>query len=182
LRWKGLVTLTAEATSYSSLFGNGSRPCYCKSEPAQRSANTGSFHPCRATKQLSKRNCRAIKLSVFKGREAKLNGAIFYVLSQEAPLAVWNILGRIKDAPGLKRTKYAVISLRVKALETQGYLRRAGTRDKKQGGQTNLYELTAQAQLAMALRNKTMDDIISKLNEDTALTMLSLIFSTQCVI
>ena len=152
----------------------------CSREPAQCPTNTSPIHPYRVTKkQLSKRNSKAIKLSVFNGREAKLNSAIFYVLSQEAPLAVWNILGRIKDLPGLKRTKYAVISLRVKALETQGYLRRAGTRDKKQGGQTNLYELTAQAQLAMALRNKTMDDIIGKLNEDTALMMLSLIFSTQ---
>jgi hypothetical protein len=132
--------------------------------------------------KFSKKNSKAIKLSVFKGREAKLNGTIFCVLSSEAPLAVWNILGRIKDLPGFKRTKYAVISARVKALETQGYLRRAGSRDKKQGGQTNLYDLTAQAQLAMALRNKNMDDVISKLDEDTALTMLSLIFSTQCVI
>jgi len=154
----------------------------CGRGSAQCSADTSPIHLYRVTKQLSKRNSKAVKLSVFKGREAKLNSAIFYVLSQEAPLAVWNILGRIKDLPGFKRTKYAVISARVKALETQGYLRRAGTRDKKQGGQTNLYELTAQAQLAMTLRNKTMDDIISKLNEDTALTMLSLIFSTQCVI
>ena len=38
---------------------------------------------------------KVTELQVFKGREAKLNIAIFYVLShRESPLAIWNILGK----------------------------------------------------------------------------------------
>jgi hypothetical protein len=116
---------------------------------------------------------------VFSGKEASRNNAIFYVLTQQSPLAVWNMLGHVKHLPGFKRTKYAVISTRVKALEAQGYLRRTGTRAKKQGGETKLYELTARAQLAMALSNKTMDDVIKELDEDSALIILRIISKNQ---
>ena len=116
---------------------------------------------------------------MFSGKEASRNNAIFYVLTHESPLAVWNILGHVKHLPGFKRTKYSVISTRVKALEAQGYLRRTRTRIKKQGGETKLYELTARAQLAMALNSKTMDDVIKELDEDSALIILRIISRNQ---
>jgi hypothetical protein len=120
------------------------------------------------------------ELEVFKGREAKLNLAIFHALSQkEAPLAVWNILGIITDLRGFKRTKFSVVNERVKALVMQGYVRGAGVRDRKQGGETVLYELTVRAELALALYFESMETILVELDESAALTMLSVIVSRQ---
>jgi hypothetical protein len=123
---------------------------------------------------------KATKLEVFKGREAKLNLAIFYVFSKkESPLAVWNILGFVSDCRGFKRVKFAVVNERVKALESQGYLRGVGVRDTKQGGECVLYELTVRAELALALYFESMDTILGELDDSALLTVLSVIVSRQ---
>ena len=73
--------------------------------------------------------------------------------------------------------KYAVINIRVKALEAKGYLRKTGERATKQGGETFLYEITPRAKLAMALSAQNIDDLINELNDDAALTVLKVIRS-----
>ena len=120
------------------------------------------------------------ELEVFKGVEAKLNLAIFYALSQkESPIAVWNILGIINELRGFKRTKFAVVNERVKALVAQGYVRKAGVRSKKQGGETVLYEITVRTELALALYSESLETILDELDESAELTMLSIIVSRQ---
>ncbi|HDQ06577.1 MAG TPA: hypothetical protein ENN36_07645 [Candidatus Bathyarchaeota archaeon] len=122
---------------------------------------------------------KTCRLSVFKGREAKLNRAIFQVLKDEAPQAMWDILRNVCKIRGFKRTKYAVINTRVKALEAKGYLTKTGERDTKQGGETNLYKMTARARLAVKLSSQTVDDLINRLDEDAASTILEAISSSK---
>lgn len=123
--------------------------------------------------------CETVKLSVFKGREAKLNRAIFQVLSEESPLAIWDILRNICKTRGFRRTKYAVINARIKALEDEGYLKRTGHRNTKQGGKTILYELCEKTKLAIELDSRNPDDILDQLDEKSALTILKIIRSCK---
>jgi len=46
-----------------------------------------------------------IKLQVFKGREAKLNKAIFHILAHRGPCAVSAMLGEIRRQRGLQDTR-----------------------------------------------------------------------------
>jgi len=117
-----------------------------------------------------------MKAAIFKGREQRFNKAIFHVLSKESPLAVWNIFQHVThDLKGFEHSKYAIINARVKALQTQGYLRTTGVRNKQQGGTTNLYDLTAKAKLAIAVSTKTLDEFVNELGEDSAQTILQAI-------
>ena len=116
-----------------------------------------------------------VRLSVFKGREAKLNHAILQVLSKASPLAIWDIHKNAGEIRGFKGTKYAVINARIKALEEEGYLKRTGKRNTKQGGKTTLYTLSAKTKLAMELNSQNIDDMFNKLDEESALAMLDII-------
>jgi hypothetical protein len=128
---------------------------------------------------VPRRKRDTVRLSVFKGREAKLNRAIFQVLRGESPQAMWDILRKIRKIRAFKHTKYAVINTRVKALEAEGYLKKTGERDTKHGGKTALYEISAKAKLAIKLCSQPLDDLIDKLDEDSALTILKAINSSK---
>ena len=119
--------------------------------------------------------CETVRLSVFKGREAKLNRAIFEILIEESPLAMWDILGNVCKIRGFRRTKYAVINARIKALEDEGYLKKTGQRYTKQGGKTILYELCAKTKLAIALDSRNLDDMLDQLDEKSAITILKIV-------
>jgi hypothetical protein len=55
--------------------------------------------------------------------------------------------------------------------------KKTGERDTKQGGKTALYEISAKAKLAIKLSSQPLDDIMDKLDEDSALTILEAINS-----
>ncbi len=169
-----MAGLATETTSPKSILDESAVSCNCKSESALNSKITSPLNPPRTVnKKMFKKNNIPTKLTVFTGRQQKLNRAVFRVLSKNSPLAIWDILQKIKqDLKGFKRTKYAIINARVKALETQGYLRIVGTRTKKQGGSTNLYDITTKARLAISLSSISMDDLINSLKEDTALKLI----------
>ena len=115
------------------------------------------------------------RLSVFKGREAKLNRCIFQIMEAKGSLAMWDLLREMRKVRGFKRTKYSVVNTRVRALETKGYLRRTGERKTKQGGETILYETTQRAKLAIEINSRSIDDLINGLDEDQAKTILEAI-------
>ncbi len=124
---------------------------------------------------MAPKKSRGTELSVFKGREARLNRAIFLILSAEEPRAVWDIFKGVSKLQGLKRKRYAVVEVRVKALEIEGYLTKAGERDTKQGKKTALFELTGKAKLAITLDQIDIDSLLGKLDENSALTILQAI-------
>ena len=113
------------------------------------------------------------KLSVFKGREARLNHTIFQTLTQRSPLAIYEIHKQIKTQRGLKHTKYTNVSRRVRALEESGYLDNAGIRDTQAGGQATLYQLATRAQVALFLSQISPDTFIKEADEDTLIAQLA---------
>ena len=75
----------------------------------------------------------------------------------------------------MKGKRYAVVEVRVKALETEGYLAKAGERDTKQGKRTALFKMAGRAKLALALDSTDIDSLLGELDEVAALTILRVI-------
>ena len=119
------------------------------------------------------------KLSVFKGREAKLNRAIIQALAAEEPQTIWDLLKKIAQTRGMKRVRYATINKRVRNLEESGYLRKVEVKISKAGSEKYLYELRPKAYLATFLRSKSLDDMLTRVNDATALSVLGAMFTAE---
>jgi DNA-binding PadR family transcriptional regulator len=167
-----MAGFATETTSPKSTFDESSVPCNCKSGSAYNTS-CSPLNPYSASKKKSRKNSVQTKIEVFKGREQRVNCAIFCVLSKNFPLAIWDILQDIRhDLIGFKRIKYAIINVRVRALEKQRYLRVFGYRTIRNGGKTKLYKLTTKARLAIVLSTISIDDFINVLEETSALKLL----------
>jgi hypothetical protein len=129
----------------------------------------------RELKALAGKKSKGTALSVFKGREARLNRAILQIYSEEDLQAKWDVLKKLTRRKGFKHLRYAVVDVRMKALELGVFLTQAGERDTKQGGKTALYSMTAKAKLALELSSRSIDDLLNELDEEAALAMLRLI-------
>ncbi len=126
---------------------------------------------------MAQKKGKSIDLAVFKGREAKLNRAIFKILSDEASLTIWDITKRVNKKKGFKHTRYAVVNTRVRILEEKGYLGEASKKQTKTGGVAILYEATSKAIFALLLDSLDMDVLIQELDEIGTLTILATIVS-----
>jgi len=120
---------------------------------------------------------KGIELSVFKGREAKLNRAILRITAQQGPQTVYDVHKQVTKTKGLGHTRYANVNLRVRALEETGYLRKSGLKLTKSGFKAVLFETTAKAYLALVLNTLSAEELFSHLDEATALTLLSSILA-----
>jgi len=96
-------------------------------------------------------------LSVFKGREARLNRAIFHILAHRGPQHVYALLSEIGKQRGFTDTRYGVVRRRVEVLEKQDYLMRVGTANTRVGSYAPVYQLTPRAELALALSKTNLD-------------------------
>jgi len=122
---------------------------------------------------MTKGKDKSGRLSVFKGREARLNRAIFHILAQRGPLTIYEITKEVKDQKGLRHTKYTNVNRRVRMLEEYGYIEKAGTKKTQAGFQAAVYQLTARAYLAILLNKVNMDNYFQKASEESALRMLT---------
>jgi len=112
------------------------------------------------------------RLSVFKGREAKLNKAIFHFLALKGPHTVTTLLGEVRRQRGLTNTRDAVLRRRVQALEKQDYLMKVGTAKTRWGYDTPLYHLTPRAELAIAISKTDLDRLIKEADYHELISML----------
>jgi len=119
------------------------------------------------------------RLSVFKGREAKLNKVIFHILAVKGPLITYDIHKEVKAQKGLKHTKYTNVLRRIRALEESGCLEKAGTRKirTQAGFQATLYQLTARAYLAILLNKINLDNFTQTAGADTIIATLAALMS-----
>ena len=117
------------------------------------------------------------RISVFEGREAKLNFAIFQVLSLKGPLTIYEVCKEVRTQKGLKNTKYTNVNRRVRALEHAGYLEKAGTRKTQAGFQAALYQLTARTYLAIILDQIDLNYVLQEADRTTVQTLLAVISS-----
>jgi hypothetical protein len=108
---------------------------------------------------------KSTELSVFKGREAKLNRAIFQVLALKGPQTIYDIHKQVRTYRGLKFIKYASVNKRVRFLEKSGYVRRIGARKTKAGFEAHEYEPTAKAYVALLLNSISLEELLSRLDE-----------------
>jgi DNA-binding PadR family transcriptional regulator len=127
---------------------------------------------------LARKKRKGTELSVFKGREAKLNRAIFHVLAKEEPQTTRALRKKIIQIKGLKDTSYSTVNKRVRNLEQKGYIRKVVV-EERLGGITNYYELRPKAYLAKFFDSITIEDLIEQANDKTALTMLGTLISTR---
>jgi DNA-binding Lrp family transcriptional regulator len=113
------------------------------------------------------------KISVLKGREAKLNYAIFHILALKGPLTIYDIHKEVKIRRRLKHLRYATVNKRVRALEESGYIKKIGVKKTKAGFEAAIYELTARAYLAVLLSQINMDLFLEEAEDDTVLSALA---------
>jgi len=121
---------------------------------------------------VARRKDKTGRISVFKGREAKLNRAIFQILALKGPLTIYDINKEVKARRGFRRTRYATVNKRVRSLEELRYVKRIGVKKTKAGFEATIYELTAKAYLPILLNVINMDELVTQVDEATASALL----------
>ena len=106
-------------------------------------------------------------ISVFKGKQAMLNLAIFEILSKNSPLIIYDITKLVKEQKFFSQLKPNIIGRRVKDLVSQGHLEKAGSRDTKPGPQGTLYQLTTRAQVALYYNIVSREKFLKEADEET---------------
>jgi DNA-binding MarR family transcriptional regulator len=125
----------------------------------------------------TKRN--SCRLSVFKGRGARLNYAVFKVLLK-GPSTIYGIHGSVKAERSFRDVSYATVNKRVRSLERAGYVRKAV---KKVATRTcwPMYELTGKAQLAMLLDGLGLEGLFTMLDEGSVAAILAVLRKAQII-
>ena len=112
------------------------------------------------------------RLSVFKGREAKLNRALFQVLAQKNSQTAWEIFNQFTKQKELSHLKYWVLIRRIKNLLESDFLMKVGETKTMPGTETGLYQLTPRAELAMALDQLDLNKFLKEADYHRILTAL----------
>ena len=118
------------------------------------------------------------RLQVFKGREAKLNHAIFHILALKGPQTIYHIYKQVKTRRRLRHVRYATVNKRVRTLLESGYIKKTGVKKTKAGFKASIYELTARAYLAILLNHINLDKLVKRADEATASAILAAVLNT----
>jgi Trm5-related predicted tRNA methylase len=113
------------------------------------------------------------RLSVFKGREARLNRAIFQSLALKGAQTIYDIHKHMRTFRGLKYTYYGNVNKRVRALRQQGYVKEVNVKSTKAGFEATEYELTTRTYLALMFDSTNLEDLLNRMDEDIALEILA---------
>jgi Trm5-related predicted tRNA methylase len=115
------------------------------------------------------------RLSVFKGREARLNRAIFQSLALKGAQTIYDIHKHVKIFRGLIYTYYGNVNKRVRALQQLGYVKETNIKSTKAGFEATEYELTTRTYLALMLDSTNLEDLLNRMDEDVASEILATI-------
>jgi len=127
---------------------------------------------------VGKGNRNVGRISVFKGREAKLNFAIFQVLSLKGPQTIYDIHKELKAQKALRYIRYATVNKRIRLLKESGYINKIGEKKTKAGFEASIYELTARSYLAILLNSINLDKLVKRVDDATASMILAAITYT----
>ena len=116
---------------------------------------------------------------MFKGREAKLNRAIFRTLGQKGPQTIYDTHKKIKAQRGFNHIYYGNVNKRVRALEQTGYLKPTKIQHTKAGFEATVYELTARAYLGIMLDSISLENLLNRMDEDSAMEILTAILGLK---
>ena len=114
-------------------------------------------------------------LSVFKGREAKLNRAIFQALALKGAQTIYDIHKHVRTFRGMKYTCYGNVNKRVRALQQLGYIKEVKIKSTKAGFEATEYELTIRTYLVLMLDSINLENLINRMEEDIASEILAAI-------
>src|SRR5450759_4007485 len=95
---------------------------------------------------MTRKKCMGSELSVFKGREARLNLAIFTILALLGPLTINELQKQVSKEKGLGGIYYASMTKRMRWLVTYGYVEEI---QPKEGSRAKTYQLTNKTMLSM---------------------------------
>lgn len=122
----------------------------------------------------------SVKLSIFSGREAKLNRAVILAFGNNEKLSTRQIYQKIIQNKELRKTSYSTVNKRVRNLEQSGYLRKASTKSRL-GGLTNIYELRPKAYLAIFFDSNPIDHLLKDISDESALALLGTLLDTTLI-
>lgn len=120
---------------------------------------------------MARKKLKTTELKLFKGREAKLNHAIFETLAARGPQTKRNMQKEISKQKGLSGTYYASVSKRISALEESGYVRQVKP-TQEGSSKAAVYELRAKAYLATVLNSTSFEDLLSQISDARAISVL----------
>jgi hypothetical protein len=131
------------------------------------------FEPKQSIQKVSSKN-KGSKISIFSGRSANKNQAIFSLLNAKGPLAISDLQKLLNKQKGLEITYYASLNKRIHALEKNGYLTLTRpTIPTQKGFKAALYEATAKFYLAIFLNGNSHEEILSRITNSHAIILLS---------
>jgi DNA-binding Lrp family transcriptional regulator len=113
------------------------------------------------------------KISVFKGRKARLNHAIFQILALKGPQTIYDLHKTLKTKRKQSQVRYSSLNKRVRSLEDSGYIKKIGAKKTRAGFEATIYDLTARAYLATLLNNINLNELIKQADENTATQIVS---------
>jgi predicted transcriptional regulator len=126
-------------------------------------------------KTLARKKGKGTELSVFKGREARLNRAIFETLASERPQNISSLQKRLNKQKGLGGTYYASLNKRIRSLENSGFVSQS-PKPEEGGSKAAIYELRPKAFLASFLDSISIEELLSNITDTNAsILLLSLI-------
>lgn len=126
---------------------------------------------------MARKKTKGTELSVFKGREARLNRAIFQTLATKGPETIYDALKEIKKCKGLKQTHYGNLNKRMRILLQTGYLKIVEIRIAKAGSKKAIYELTGRTYLALMFASMDLNEMLNLMNDETAVEILAALLS-----
>ncbi|HLN89545.1 MAG TPA: hypothetical protein VK253_05720 [Candidatus Binatia bacterium] len=118
---------------------------------------------------MARKKCWSPELSVFKGREARLNLAIFIALALLGPLTITGLQKQVSKQKGLEGTYYASLTKRLRCLDTDGYI--TGLHQKTRGKAVT-YQIANKAYLAMFFYENSLQEILDQATENEAAFLL----------
>ena len=121
---------------------------------------------------MPRRKRDTVRLSVFKGREAKLNRAVFHILHEKISQTAWQIFSMLSKKKEMKGLTYWTVIRRMRALQNQDYVMVVGEIETMPGTETSLYQLTPRAELALILDQINIDQFLKESGYDRILIAL----------
>jgi hypothetical protein len=119
------------------------------------------------------------RISVFRGRDARLNKAIFWILAQQGSLTIYDIWRKLRARRDFVYIRYNTVNRRVRALEQHSYIEKSGERKTKTGFVAILYQLSIRAYLAILLDKIDLDNFMEKAPDASILSAIEAIISAR---
>jgi len=113
------------------------------------------------------------RISVFKGRKAKLNHLIFRTLALKGPQTIYDIHKILKTTRKQRQVRYSSLNKRVRSLEESGYIKKIGVKKTQAGFDATIYDLTARAYLAILLNSINLNELVEQADDTTATQIIT---------